>query len=279
MGIFRNSCKKVKTRLLSVWIRMRHHRVAPCPVCGDPAASPYYRNLLRNGQQTLIYRCPACSHKFCYPLPDKAEISSWYQGMSYFHQNCNHQGIVSMEPSEAWSGFLTVRNHAFKCYVIEGYGLNHIGTVAEVGCLEGAFLADLFRQGYQVTGFETNAEVAENGSRSFGIPILVNNIEAEILPEAAYDVVCSFHTLEHLCDPLVALKKIWAALRPGGVVLLELPCDDDEMDNRDHFHFFSNKSLECLVRAYFSEVRLYGQEYLRHGSRSSRSCYITGRKS
>lgn len=44
-----------------------------------------------------------------------------------------------------------------------------------------------------------------------------------VLPAAVYDAVTLWHSLEHLDDPLAALRHLRPALRPGGILLVEVP--------------------------------------------------------
>lgn len=44
------------------------------------------------------------------------------------------------------------------------------------------------------------------------------------LPAASFDVVTCISVLEHIRDDVEALRRMWAAVRPGGRLLLSLPC-------------------------------------------------------
>jgi len=60
--------------------------------------------------------------------------------------------------------------------------------------------------------------------RSVGIEVIECDLYDLTLPKEAFDVVTSFETFEHLLhSPKPVMKKIVAALRPGGDVVLSVP--------------------------------------------------------
>jgi ubiquinone/menaquinone biosynthesis C-methylase UbiE len=68
---------------------------------------------------------------------------------------------------------------------------------------------------------------------------------------AAYDVVYSRFLLHHLSQPVDVLRRMWAAVRPGGVIIVE----DADFDgwcwypDNDGFTFFLRTYREALKRA------------------------------
>jgi hypothetical protein len=68
------------------------------------------------------------------------------------------------------------------------------------------------------------------------------------------------HVLEHLYDPLAALTRIHAALRPGGYLLLEVPCataPDSLLPGWfafEHLHYYRTEILERMLNQTGFEV-------------------------
>jgi 2-polyprenyl-3-methyl-5-hydroxy-6-metoxy-1,4-benzoquinol methylase len=52
---------------------------------------------------------------------------------------------------------------------------------------------------------------------------IVGDLESVSLPDGAFDVVVCWDVLEHLPDPLAALRNIGAAVAPGGVLFVGFP--------------------------------------------------------
>ncbi len=56
-----------------------------------------------------------------------------------------------------------------------------------------------------------------------GIAVRAIDLKHETLPNRGYDVITCFDVLEHVPDPLQAVKSMRDALRPGGVLFLYAP--------------------------------------------------------
>ena len=248
-----------------------------CVICRSRSTHIINYNTLHNGIRTPVHECRDCSHKFCHPLPSKNEVLSWYQGMHYFEANVGHQGISDIKLSSQWDGFINTRIKAFETHVVPFLSKKQ-ATIIEIGCLEEMLLKELSRRGYTAIGLEANAAVALYSRAVNGVDIRVCNIEDKGAILQA-DAILSFHTFEHLRDPRSATAEAFQMLHPGGVLLLEIPCDDDEMNNPDHFHFFNEPSLRKMMSSFFPKVKIVPNSYKRNGLYEIGSLYAIGIKS
>ncbi|MBA2357761.1 MAG: class I SAM-dependent methyltransferase [Actinobacteria bacterium] len=85
------------------------------------------------------------------------------------------------------------------------------------------------------------------------------------LPDAAFDVVCSFETIEHLADAERFLGHVARALRPQGVLVVSTPqarWTTRAPENPFHHVEYARDDFEALLRRHFDEVDLYGQRRL-----------------
>ena len=97
--------------------------------------------------------------------------------------------------------------------------------ILEVGCGAGKTGAALKTQlGAFVAGIEMNSAIAERAKDCLD-DVLVGNIEKIKIPydEQSFDCVIFADVLEHLIDPLAALKKIRKLLKPDGSVVASIP--------------------------------------------------------
>lgn len=119
---------------------------------------------------------------------------------------------------------------AFLRALVAGYDVAQPPHVLDLGCGPGRLLAPLERLRWQVTGMEPHpgfvaaAREVARGSRRVSVR------ECGFLDlddEAAFDVVIAVNSaFAHLLSPADradALQRIHTALRPGGVVFLDLP--------------------------------------------------------
>ena len=96
------------------------------------------------------------------------------------------------------------------------------GRLVDVGCGRGDLGAYLIDRGWAVTGIEPSANACD-AARARGVDARRGTIESVELEEGAYDAAVFRHSLEHVTDPVAALQRAHAALRPGGLVLISVP--------------------------------------------------------
>ena len=97
------------------------------------------------------------------------------------------------------------------------------GRVLEIGCGEGALGAELERAGARVTGVEPDADAARVAASR------ISHVVARGLDEAwdeigdGWDAVVAADVLEHLDDPLGALRRLRERCRPGTALVVSVP--------------------------------------------------------
>lgn len=99
----------------------------------------------------------------------------------------------------------------------------------EIGCAPGRWLV-WFHQalGYQVSGCDTSpkgAQLTRDNLRLNGVQgtIYEKDFMGGDLPLHAFDVVVSLGVIEHFEDPKPFIERHLAFLKPGGVLILEVP--------------------------------------------------------
>jgi SAM-dependent methyltransferase len=100
------------------------------------------------------------------------------------------------------------------------------------------------------------------------------NLPKELAP-CSFDGVVFSHVLEHLVDPVAAVRSAAKLLKPGGVLFCEVPNNEsrtaqvsglswEHLDIPRHINFFTEKSLlELGRRAGLKAVRTYFTGYCR----------------
>ncbi len=144
------------------------------------------------------------------------------------------------------------------------------GAVLDVGCGTGAMLMSAFSRGWACHGIEmsraSSGHLSENGIAQMQHCLF----EDAVLGDSSLDVVIMSHVLEHMADPCAALCRISRALRPGGLLMMRLPCVTKEAgllgtywtgwDMPRHYYHFERRTIRrMLERSGFEVLSLSGQ--------------------
>ncbi len=97
------------------------------------------------------------------------------------------------------------------------------GPVLDLGCGRGLMLAALKAMGWECVGTEASAGLARAARRRHGLRV-VQTVDAPLpFPDAGMGMVTSWHTLEHMERPVRVLAEAHRVLRPGGLLVVEVP--------------------------------------------------------
>ena len=129
--------------------------------------------------------------------------------------------------------------------------------VLDVGCYGGAFLESL-GPGWERCGVEPSEEAAAQARRS-GVNVVGRDVACLEQMTEEFDAMVMLDLIEHLVDPVAALRAAWRALRPGGVLVISTG-DADALPWRlygtdyyycrmaEHVCFFRARWFEWLCR-------------------------------
>ena len=227
-----------------------------CPLCGVGVGSAV--PFATTGRNYRLVRCVAC-------------------GMVY--------GVDVLEPSEydavyddAYAGkyddpALVAQNRA---YADRFFADRERGKVLEIGCGTGAFLERLAEMGFKCAGVEASAAAAAR-ARARGLLVTARPFEMIADPGEVggpFDLVVTFHVLEHVLDPVAFAAQIARFLRPGGTWFNYMPYvaawrPEDHgpewihfMPTRaeEHVNFFDDQTLNRLATQTGFAVWWFGSE-------------------
>jgi SAM-dependent methyltransferase len=101
------------------------------------------------------------------------------------------------------------------------YGAAPPGTWLDIGCAAGFTLEAARSAGFAALGVDVSEWARRVARERFGLSVFPTLGEARGELAGSVDVASAFQVLEHLGDPLGALRDARACLRPGGLLIIE----------------------------------------------------------
>jgi len=160
------------------------------------------------------------------------------------------------EERDAENHFISVASRKQALAAVKRLSAVRRPVVLEVGCSSGYFLRDLVAAvpEVQLIGADHALATLEAvAARVPGVPLLRFDLTQCPLPDASVDVVVILNVLEHIERDDLALQNIFRILKPGGVMIAEVPAGPALYDVYDrmlmHFRRYDMAGLERLTRA------------------------------
>lgn len=132
-------------------------------------------------------------------------------------------------------------------------------SLLDVGCGTGDFLQVAERAGWTIAGTEIAQGAVERAAMKLGSCVLEGDILSLELPTASYDLVTSYHVIEHLINPVEKLRRCYQLLTPRGALFIETPnigsvgarirgARWSQIMPPEHIVYFSTSSLGYALR-------------------------------
>lgn len=138
--------------------------------------------------------------------------------------------------------------------------LNDTGakTVLDAGCGNGALVGYLAAFGYQATGVDVSTSGIEIARTHF--PASRFEIATfDATPPGQFDAVCSTEVIEHLYSPHLLASYSFAALKPGGTLIISTP----------YHGYFKNLAIAALGKWDSHHTALWHGGHIKFWSRST----------
>ncbi|MDX1906749.1 MAG: class I SAM-dependent methyltransferase [Bacteroidia bacterium] len=190
-----------------------------CPVCKSQSIAPALtaRDHTVSQETFSIWHCATCACRFTQSVPDESEIGAYYQAESYISHSNTRKGLLARTYQIARRYTLGRKRQQ----VISLSG-RQAGTLLDVGCGTGEFLAAMQAGGWTVSGYEPDP-----GARTYALEQNKVSVSAPegIMTHPAHsaDVITLWHVLEHVHQLDAYLAALHRILKTDGVLLIAVP--------------------------------------------------------
>jgi 2-polyprenyl-3-methyl-5-hydroxy-6-metoxy-1,4-benzoquinol methylase len=226
-----------------------------CPICNTPNPSLSYQGVIRDGtygsftsKEHTVLLCKNCETSFLSPLPTQVKYDSQEYRLSYNGSiDVNKYYELHDKISAKYLDFLSdisLRNK----------------LVCDIGCGGGAFLdyiKGLCSQTVGVEPFRGYHDSLQN--RGHLVFDSLKNLYSEY-GDNTFDIIVSFHVIEHVENPNEFINTIYNLLKKDGVAIIVTPNSNDILMKLGptefkafyyrtaHLYYFTQQSLKQIAK-------------------------------
>lgn len=188
-----------------------------CPICSAEQVflvQTLYDDRYGYPGRFELFHCRECGHSFLrneFGQEDLVKLYTQYYPRREY--DSTQQQLQRNGPLRAW--WHGERRSAFRW-------VDRPGRVLDIGCGAGQSLAYLRAKGCEVRGVEADEE-----SRAFaveqGFEIDAGTFNPQVYEPEEFDYVTMDQVIEHMIDPIDALRGVASILKPGGKLIMSTP--------------------------------------------------------
>jgi SAM-dependent methyltransferase len=220
----------------------------------------------------LMFECRNCNAKRGAPLYVGTRDRFEGHPGSFDYVQCAECGLIQLEenPPDLESLYMDYRVHGGQSAVYHLLRRLTIGhcypssrgegrSLLDFGCGSGWYMQQMAERGWNVVGFEFNAEHAARVSDAISLPVLAGATALEQCT-GQFDLVTMNFVFEHLTEPHRTLDLVARTLKPGGQLYISVPNIEGReaklfkdrwfhLDPPRHLTFFTKQMLREMFEA------------------------------
>ncbi|MBI5049225.1 MAG: methyltransferase domain-containing protein [Deltaproteobacteria bacterium] len=230
-----------------------------CNICGGADEKLLF---LKHGFR--IVKCNSCGLIFVNPRPGKEYLQELYSEEYY---RISAKGSIGYRDYAADKHYHSA-NFRKLLSTIKKYK-EEKGRLLDVGCALGFFLEEAKRRGWDVYGTELSV-YAWNKAKEKGLNVFGGDIVAAGFENKFFDVVTCLGTIEHLPNPVAAIRKIYMILKDNGLFVLSTPDAGDLIGGRrfqykpkEHLYYFTKGTIENVFEKEGFKILLIKKEWVK----------------
>lgn len=208
----------------------------PCPICCNKESKVLFDHVIEDfdevtfNRQVLIVSCDNCGAVYNDMNINAVTLEKHYQDETLYSGETGF-GIGGTTPADVnrYSDYLK-----FLTPVLSSKDI----VIADAGCAKGGFLSFLKDNGFtKLRGVEIDPKCVKYSRKNFGLNVETGSVYCLPFDNGAIDILVYNHVIEHLHNPLEALKEAKRVLKDDGIVFIEVP-DASRYSKGRVFHYF-----------------------------------------
>ena len=182
-----------------------HLKHINCNICGTDNTAP-----VATQNNYRFVKCVTCELVYMNPRPELEVLKNIYD--TYHQRNGKDE--------HSWELMMGDNFKSVSTFLLKRFPAT--GRILDIGCGYGHFLKIMEGHGWKADGIDPSPNTVSY-ARKEGLDVVNITIDEASLPESSFNAVTMFYVLEHLTDPLNALRKVHHLLVPGGAVIIRVP--------------------------------------------------------
>lgn len=244
-------------------------QIQNCIYCHKDKFRPYFK--LNN---ITLSECLSCKTINLNPRPTEEEYEALYRSQYYKDRFETSELLDPIYETQ-------LKSDAAK-RLTKIKTIRQTGKLLEIGSGYGHFLKTASENGFEITGIELSKDGIEYSKNNFNISVSDKLLSSDLFLPNTFDIICMFHVFEHLTNPREILKICFDILKPGGILIFEIPnisyvkyfsSNQHKIDSLHypyHVGFYTAHTLyHHLLELHFSSVKVEQLEDLYYSENSS----------
>lgn len=183
-----------------------------CPICGVADSHEVWKR-----DEMRIEKCGGCGVLSTVGRPQESVLMQLYNGDALLTTRPDPQP-KGEDSFPQWK----LNEHEALLREIASFGASG-GSLLDVGCFSGMFLCNARKRGFEIVGVEPNEDACMHVRNLLGCEVVHGSLGAAHFSPNHFSAVSFLDVIEHIEDPVEALKAALRIMRPGGVLALVTP--------------------------------------------------------
>jgi len=240
-----------------------------CPICSSKDSSMYMtevKDILYKckGEWDLV-RCSSCNVIYTSPPLKNEELNQYYPSTYSSYNVVNKKRNIFARLVRNILMFPYIIRFGFPDRRVRPYGQKKL---LEIGCGSGVYLYSMSSLGWKCWGIDISVNAIEKSKTLVPSAHIEQTFLENFETDELFTMVSISHVLEHIPEPVAAIRRIYKLLEPGGIIEIEVPNIGSfeaklfgrkwkGLDVPRHITHFTSETITKILRSNgFSEIAI-----------------------
>ena len=224
-----------------------------CQLCNSTNLHAHFQNDAKSKSSLAISFCTNCSLIQQQEIPSDEELKIYYS----HNYRQDYKSTYSPKPKYVRRAGMTALD---RIKFLESHVQLSNQVLLDIGAGGGEFVYMAQKRGLRSKGIEPNLGYSTFSKEQYGVEVKTAMLSD--IQDSSADIVTLFHVFEHMAKPLEVMKKLYASIKDGGHLFIEVPnilqadASPHNIYFKAHLFYYSKFTLACAASQYFDVVKV-----------------------